>query len=268
MKIGAMNNPALPVEAEVNRIGRAGFAFVDLTMEGPAATSFDAKAVKSLLEKHNLNIVGHTDPVLPWAYPLEGVRLACFDELCRCADIFADLGAKIMNIHPCYQAPPAAKGKIVEYNAAAIAPIAEAAAKRGLVLALENFLPPFASVETFGLLFEAAPALKLHLDTGHCNLGGDSAGAFCRAFGDRLVHVHCSDNRGRFDDHIPLGAGAIDWGQVVGALQQASYNGTVTLEIFCGDADMGAIYLEQNKKYFTQLWERAKSHSSLTREAY
>ncbi|MDI6797602.1 MAG: sugar phosphate isomerase/epimerase family protein [Desulfatibacillaceae bacterium] len=258
MQIGAMNNPTLPVEAEVDRIGRAGFAFVDLTMEGPAATSFDAKAVKGLLETHNLGIVGHTDPVLPWAYPLEGVRRACFDELCRCADIFAELGAKIMNIHPCYQAPPAAREKIVEYNAAAIVPIAEAAAQRGLALALENFLPPFASVNTFGRLFEAAPALKLHLDIGHCNLGGDSADAFCKAFGKRLVHVHCSDNRGRADDHMPLGAGSIDWRQIAATLLQASYNSTVTLEIFCADAEMGAIYLEHNKRYFARIWDEAK----------
>jgi sugar phosphate isomerase/epimerase len=260
MQIGAMNNPALPVEIEVERIGRAGFDFVDLTMEGPAATHFDIRAVKGLLEQHNLGVVGHTDPVLPWAYPVEGIRRACFDELCRCADIFAGLGAKIMNIHPCYAAPPAARGKIVEYNAAAIVPIAEAAAQRGLVLALENFLPPFAGTETFGLLFEAAPALKLHLDTGHCALGGDSVAAFCKAFGQRLVHVHCSDNRGRADDHMPLGAGSIDWQQVVRALQKASYNSSVTLEVFCGDAGMGAIYLAQSREYFSRLWNEAAYH--------
>ena len=39
MKIGVMNHPAKPVYDEVISIGKAGFEFVDLTIEGPKAYS-------------------------------------------------------------------------------------------------------------------------------------------------------------------------------------------------------------------------------------
>ncbi len=100
MKIGVMNNPLKSVYKEAEQCGKSGFEFLDLTLEGPNASDVDTQQLKAVLETYELGITGHTDPCLPWAYPVPGVREACLKELERCARIFARLGAKVMNIHP------------------------------------------------------------------------------------------------------------------------------------------------------------------------
>ncbi len=256
MEIGVMNNPSQSVEAQVRAIGKAGFDFVDLTMEGPEAREIDPDRIKPLLEQYNLSVVGHTDPCLPWAYPVKGVRKACHSELERCARVFSALGAKVMNIHPCYASPPGARLHTVRYNAQVLPGLVDMAQDFGLTLALENFTPPFDTVSRFRMLMKNAPGLGLHLDVGHCNIGRNTAGDFLRKLGKHLVHVHFSDNRGTADHHMPLGVGNIHWESVVQDLKNTGYDKTITLEVFCGNRDMQWTYLEASRKYVRKLWEK------------
>jgi sugar phosphate isomerase/epimerase len=68
------------------------------------------------------------------------------------------------------------------------------------------------------------------VDTSHCSLGGFLFAAVAR-FGDRLVHVQVSDNRGVTDDHLPPGQGHIDWGRFRQALVGVGYRGVFMLEV-------------------------------------
>ena len=67
MKIGVMNNPLKSVYEEAEQCGKAGFEFLDLTIEGPNAANVDTQRLKALLDTYELGIIGHTDPCLPWA---------------------------------------------------------------------------------------------------------------------------------------------------------------------------------------------------------
>ena len=254
MKIGVMNHPAASVYEQIDTFGKSGFDFVDLTIEGPVAWDIESEKIRPILERHHLHITGHTDPCLPWAYPIGAVRQACLDELERCARIFAALGADIMNLHPCYACPPAMRPSLVDLNAAALPPIVEMAASYNLSLVLENFKPPFDRVATFKELFDKAPGLGLHLDFGHTNLGGDGHDIFCRHLGRHIRHVHFSDNRSQTDDHMPLGVGRIKWKGAVNALKAAGYDGTITLEVFCEDSRMLLRYLDLSRDYLRELW--------------
>ncbi|WP_246293962.1 hypothetical protein [Desulfobacter latus] len=51
-----------------------------------------------------------------YAYPVPGIRDACLKELARCARIFSRLGARVMNIHPCYFCPPAMRDQLVSFQ--------------------------------------------------------------------------------------------------------------------------------------------------------
>jgi L-ribulose-5-phosphate 3-epimerase UlaE len=53
---------------------------------------------------------------------------------------------------------------------------------------------------------------------------------------DRLLHVHLSDNKGKSDDHLAIGAGTIDWKKELRLLKASGYDDTITLEIFTGTA--------------------------------
>jgi sugar phosphate isomerase/epimerase len=71
------------------------------------------------------------------------------------------------------------------------------------------------------------------------------------AFGDRLSHVHLSDNRGGESDlHLPLGAGTIDWKNVVRMLKRAGWDGTVTLEVFSRERE----YLLMSRRLWLKWW--------------
>jgi sugar phosphate isomerase/epimerase len=255
MKIGMMNNPSNSVYKETEKCGKAGFDFLDLTLEGPNASDVDVQRLKAVLDEYELGIIGHTDPCLPWSYPVPGIRDACLKELERCARIFARLGAGVMNIHPCYACPPGMKAQRVAFHMEALPAVVDMAASYGLTLVLENYGAPFDRVSVFTELITRVPGLKLHLDFGHTNFGKNGHKLFCETLGEHLVHVHFSDNRGRTDDHLPLGIGTVDWRQAVDALKAISYDNTITLEIFCNDPQMQIAYLDLNLKMIRGLWD-------------
>lgn len=254
MKIGIMNNPSNSVYDEAAFCGNAGFDFLDLTIEGPNAINVDINKLRPILDSHGLSITGHTDPCLPYAYPIQGVREACFKELERCAGIFSALGAKVMNIHPCYFSPPAMRKDLVLFHIEALPAIVEMAASFGLTLVLENYKAPFDRVTTFRDLLGKVPGLKLHLDFGHTNFGADNHEVFCGELGEHLQHVHFSDNRSRDDDHMPLGVGTVNWQNAVNSLKEIGYDGTITLEVFCNDSTMQQKYLNLSRELVQELW--------------
>jgi len=254
MEIGIMNNPSKSVYDEATFCGKAGFDFFDLTIEGPNATNIDIAKLKPILDSYGLFITGHTDPCLPYAYPIQGVREACLKELERCAGIFSALGAKVMNIHPCYFCPPAMRKNLVSFHLEALKPIVEMAASYGLTLVFENYKAPFDRVSTIKNLMTDVPGLKLHLDFGHTNFGIDNHEVFCEQLGEHIQHVHFSDNRSRSDDHMPLGVGTVNWQKVVRSLKATGYNSTITLEIFCNDPNMQHKYLDLSRELIKKLW--------------
>ena len=254
MKIGLMNDPSASVYDEITSFGEANYDFVDLTIEGPNALNPDPGKVLALLDQYNLSVVGHTDPCLPYAYPIKSVREACFQELERCAKIFSAIGATIINIHPCYCCPPAMKENLVQLNIEALKPLTEMAASYGLTLVFENFKAPFDSVFTYVQLLQEVPGLKIHLDFGHTNLGRDDGVTFCTHLGTHIKHVHFSDNRSTGDHHMPLGVGSIDWKNAVPALKSIGYDGTITLEVFCDDSSVSFQYLDISRRLVLDLW--------------
>jgi sugar phosphate isomerase/epimerase len=259
MKIGAMNHPVKPVYEEVISFGKARFDFVDLTLEGPNAYIINPDKMRPILDHYRLTVTGHTDPCLPWAYPIREVRKACFRELERCAEIFSALDAKIMNIHPSYFCPPAMRPLLVELNVEALRPIVDMAASYELTLVLENFRAPFDRVSTFKTIFQEVTGLGLHLDFGHTNFGKDDHEIFCKQLGHHIEHVHFSDNRGSADDHMPLGVGTINWQNAVDALKNTGYDEAITLEVFCNDPAMHFKYLDLSRELVQDLWNE-KGH--------
>ncbi len=257
MKIGIMNNPSKQVLDEAEFCGKARFDFLDLTIEGPNAATVDVARLRPILDGYGLSVTGHTDPCLPHAYPVQGIRDACLKELERCARLFSALGAGVMNIHPCYFCPPGTRSNLVAFNIEALRPIVEMAASHGLTVVLENYKAPFDRVDTFKKVLGAVPGLKLHLDFGHANFGQDGHEAFCRELGKDIRHVHFSDNRSRADDHMPLGVGNVDWRNAVDSLMATGYDGTITLEVFCYDPDMLYAYLDMSRKRVLDLWSPA-----------
>ena len=69
------------------------------------------------------------------------------------------------------------------------------------------------------------------LDVAHAHLL-DEEYLFIEELGDKIRHVHVSDNMGDSDQHLPIGDGNINWRKVVDALDDISYSGWIVIESY------------------------------------
>jgi sugar phosphate isomerase/epimerase len=258
MQIGAMNHPRHDVVAEMRWIAEMGLDFIDLTLEPPAAAAWrvDGKRIRGELQSLGLGVVGHTAFYLPIAHPFEEVRRGAVNELCRCLEVFAEVGARWMNIHPDRYAPQHDRAYFIGRNLESLAELIERGRQLGVGIMSENLPGDFNSVEQLGELLDPLPELGLHLDIGHANLlvPQNTTESLLATYGRRVRHVHLHDNKGGYEDlHLPLGTGTVDVGRYVSALKSNGYDDTITLEVFTPDRH----YLAYSRDVLRGTWDAA-----------
>jgi sugar phosphate isomerase/epimerase len=255
MLIGMMNNPARDPLQEIAWAAENGFQFIDLTLEHPKAgpDTVDSATIRAALDAARLGVVGHTAWYLPFASPVPRLRTAAIEEVVSALPHFAAVGATLVNVHPDpgWRTVGIGTEQALAWNVAAFAHLAEEATARGLRLMVENLPNVYESVDTMRTMLDAHPSIGFHLDLGHAQVRGNRTPDYLTAFADRLAHVHLSDNTGRADDHLPLGAGRIDWKRLVRMVKRAGYDGTVTLEVFSDDKD----YLLASQHKLRTAWD-------------
>ena len=139
-----------------------------------------------------------------------------------------------------------------------LAEMVSAAERLNITICLENMMPHnMLGVEPddFSELFSTFPSLRLTLDTGHANIADHSRTRLVELverFGNRIGHLHFSDNYGMRDDHLSLGEGTIKFKQLIRHLKATNYNDTLTLEIF--EQDRGE--LVRSRDYIKKLLDR------------
>jgi sugar phosphate isomerase/epimerase len=257
MKVGAMNNPRNRLLDEVRLIGESGFDYVDLTVEYPEATPQKIRAdmpkLRDALSTRGLGLVGHMPWFLNIIHPYEGVRKATLAECGRIFDVCAELGIGHVTIHPDFQRFRRQQREVVALTVESLGELAAEAGSRGLTLCLENFEEDYFSVENLREIFASVEGLKFTLDVGHAYMKAKKTDNVVRMIGElkgSLRHVHMHDNHGFRDEHLPLGVGSIEFPKIVAALQDAGYDGTITLEIHADDRE----YLEISKRKLMDMW--------------
>ncbi|HET6382507.1 MAG TPA: sugar phosphate isomerase/epimerase family protein [Armatimonadota bacterium] len=256
MRIGMMNDPRRPALQEARWAADHGFEFLDLTVEGPGAAldQIEVGPLSSVLTDAGMGVVGHTAWYLPFASPLERVRAAAVECVAETFEMFAGVGAKRVNVHIVSGVRLFGEASRLRWNAECFTVLAERAAAFGIQIMVEHPPEERLRVDDVRVILDADPRLGFHLDVGHANIGGDRLASWLRAFGNRLVHVHLSDNGGVHDDHIPLGAGQIQWPRAVRLLQDAGYDDTITLEVFSAERD----HLLLSARKMREWWQAAK----------
>jgi sugar phosphate isomerase/epimerase len=146
-----------------------------------------------------------------------------------------------------------------QYDLASLEAMVEKAERLGLCLCLENMFPRSNSLvdpDDFVEIFERFPELKMTFDIGHANIGGSGgkrALGFLERFHDRIEHIHASDNFGKEDNHLPVGAGTVDFPKIIKAIKGVGYDKTITLEVFSRDRDYLKISREKLVDLFAAL---------------
>ena len=260
MLIGTMNHPSRDIFVEIDWMAKMGMEFLDFTLEPPSAASWrmDAKAVRRALETNDMDVIGHTAYYLPICHPYEEIRRAAVEELKRCLRIFAEVGARWMNIHPDRMAPFHSEDFIIEKNLESLRDLLPMSREYGVGLMIENTPKYCNNAKQLGYLLDRIPELGLHLDIGHCNLGVtvNTTEEILAAYGSRLRHVHLHDNKGGTDDlHLPLGTGYLNLDKHIGSLRATGYDGMITLEVFSADKH----YLKYSAQVLRAIWDAAAS---------
>ncbi len=109
--------------------------------------------------------------------------------------------------------------------------------RTGVTVAIENMFP--VHVGTHPLMFHANQDLDeldgiphLVLDTSHAAVAKHDLVQVRRRFGQRLRHIHLSDNAGRgWDSHLPPGQGVLALDEFLDDLADDNYLGTISLEV-------------------------------------
>lgn len=262
MKYGAMNFPVKPLLKEIEEIGELGFDYVELTMDPPEAAPqkvlAQKKSILNLLNRYKMGITGHL-PTFVWTSDLyDSLRNASLQENFKALEASAELGIEKLVLHPGYIT---GMGKFVidkakGYGLESIEAILKKANSLGMTLCIENMFPQanfLTQPHEFQEVFEIFPEIRLALDIGHANLGGDRNRAleFIQRYGYRIGHIHANDNFGKEDNHLPIGAGIIDFERIIKTLKETSYNETMTIEVFSKDRD----YLRISKEKMKKMWE-------------
>ncbi len=244
MQYGAMNHPILPVLDEIEAVAAMGFDYLELAMDAPQAHHAKIRSqerrILQALAASGLDLVCHLPTFLHLADLTPRIREASLLEMKAALHAAAALAPRKVVLHPPYIG---GLGPLVMEHSMALALesleiLFAEAARLGLTVCLENMFPKYPGwidPGDFVPLFERFPALELTLDVGHAHIGSkrdDRILSFIHTFGRRIGHVHVSDNRGKADEHLPVGDGTIDFEKILKALKRAGYEGALTLEIF------------------------------------
>jgi sugar phosphate isomerase/epimerase len=147
----------------------------------------------------------------------------------------AEIGAQVITVHP-------DRGLAGPAEIAALQRIEALAARYETMVGIEPMGGKGAERRVRLLSRLSLPHVGLTLDVGHMYFENGAAFAAYGTLGNLVrmtdtphvrvgvVHVHAHDYDGA-DDHLAIGRGRVDWGDVIGALHQAGFSGSLCLEL-------------------------------------
>ena len=101
----------------------------------------------------------------------------------------------------------------------------------GTIIALENVYER--TPEPLKRLLKAldSPQVRFCFDTGHANAFGDApVGLWIETLGDLLGEIHIHDNRGKTDEHLPVGEGSFPFRELFAMVRERNFKPILTIE--------------------------------------
>ena len=249
MRTGFVTQMGMTREEVLERAAALDVEFVELLMDGEDARANVDDAFVDRLAAAPVDVLVH----LPWggfdvASPHEHVRAGAIREYEAYLDLLERFDAEKAVLHASSGAWRAAwpDEGARERLFASIRHLDGYAADCGVELAVENVPGGACSTNDFDELLSATDA-NVTLDTGHARIDDrddDGIVAFVKDHRDRITHVHLNDVRGPSDEHLPFGAGFLDFEAIIGALAGREPAPTLSLEVYT--LDWG--YLETSKR--------------------
>jgi sugar phosphate isomerase/epimerase len=263
-KFGLLTDPLESVPDEIARFKKLGFDYAEIGIEEPMATPRilrrQRKRILESLEDNEMFAIGHTAYWVQFGSSHEKARRGWIEEGKEMIRVASQLQLPLLNFH--FYGKLGRVGDTRESRkdfldnfSNAMRELCKFGREKKVGLMLENV--PVGDFGTGGIgsysaVIESVPQLKCHLDIAHAFIedGMNRIKLYMIRFNERLAHIHIHDNHGELDEHLPLGAGAIDFKRVVRWLKEIEYSGTVTFEVFTSYTDA-----VRSREYFKKLWE-------------
>ncbi len=253
---GFVTNSRVAVQPAIEMAGSIGLDYVEIMMHGTGHRTRLAPAaaeIRETLDDHGLSCVVH----LPFSgidlgSPHEHVQRGAVEELRASVRAAAQIGARKGVIHPRSRARDEADRARLMGDG--LQEVVEIASECDLEICAENMFGGYATVhDTEDIL--ARTDASLTYDTGHGRiegLEGEKAAAFLERHREHISHVHLNDTVGKSDDHLPFGAGTLDFETVLAPLIEGPWNGTFSLEVGTQNLD----YIEHSTEHLDALLAR------------
>ncbi|WP_456422797.1 sugar phosphate isomerase/epimerase family protein [Thermococcus sp.] len=214
-------------EGWLEKVEGLGFGFVELVSEWPNFLTLETwKAYADVLASFQLNVTVHAPfSDVNIGSLNERIRRASLEVLTETLEIASRLGALAVTVHPGHCSPASRKYR-ADYNRvhhSSLEKLENLSEEFGVKVGVEN-MPRFPILdaqrpERLAELLKGT-SLGVTFDVGHLNtVGGDFEG-FLELLGDRILHVHLHDNRGKSDEHLPLGRGTVPWENILPRLRK------------------------------------------------
>jgi len=218
---------ARPLENTFRIVAETGYTGVEVMVTKDPASQ-DPDRMRILADEHGLTIGAIHAPSLLMTRKVWGTDP--IGKIDRAIQVAERAHVPVVVMHPPYRWQRAYRRWLDDEL-----PVLEA--RTGVIVAIENMFP--VRVGKRGVTFHANQDLDeleglphLVLDTSHAAVAEHDPVEVRRRFGDRLRHVHLSDNAGKgWDSHLPPGEGVLDLDAFCDDLVAANYAGAVSLEV-------------------------------------
>ena len=246
---GFVTQQGLDLEEQLSFAADEGFDYVEILVDGEVNVNrLDAQRsiITDALSAGDLDLVVHLPFPTDIGSPYEEIQHGAVETQKRCIETAVDLGAEKGVLHPESSAWDVAwePATLRPHVDDAVQELVEFGTERGFEICAENIFGSVYTIEAIdGLLANTDTAMTL--DTGHARITGFDASetaSFVETHADRISHVHLNDTRGPSDEHLPFGAGTIDFEVIFDAFP-SDWTGTLSLEIATESYD----YLRHSK---------------------
>ena len=190
--------------------------------------SQDPARIRALADQYGLTVGAMHAPCLLLTRKVWGTDP--IGKIDRSVEVAADAGIPVVVVHPPYRWQRPFRRWLIE-------DLPDLEERTGIAVAVENMFP--VRVAGRDVTFHSNQDLEqleglphLVLDTSHAAVAKHDPIEVRKLFGERLRHVHLSDNAGKgWDSHLPPGEGVLDLDAFLEDLATSPYDGAVSLEV-------------------------------------
>lgn len=245
---------ARPLGDTFRLIAECGYTGAEVMVTKDPASQ-DPAAIARLAAEHGLTVGALHAPALLLTRRIWGTDP--IGKIDRAVQVASDAQIPLVVMHPPYRWQRAYRQWLEEE-------LPDVESRTGVTVAIENMFP--IHVGSHPLTLHAAQDLDelegiphLVLDTSHAAVAKHDLNEVRRRFGDRLRHVHLSDNAGRgWDSHLPPGEGTLPLDGFLAGLAADGYEGCVSLEVdlrrTLPDADRLRALLISMREHVEGIW--------------